>query len=182
MEEIWGRIDSWLDSNAPLILKDLSPGASEDKIAEVESTLGIKMTDTLRQSFIIHDGQLGDRYPLLGDWNLLSLDDALEEWEVMRELYQSGSLEGEVEAAEGVQPSWWNLKWLPIAGNGSGDFYCADFDPTELGTIGQIVEFLHVDTTRAKVADSLYDLLSNYAMSLENGLYKLRNNTLMKIG
>lgn len=181
MKEIWNRIEKWLRNNAPKILENLSPGAKEDKIKEVEKLLDIKITPDLKESYLIHDGQLTDRYSLMDDWNLLSIDNAMKEWKLMKELHQRGDFEASACASEGVRSDWWNIKWLPILSNGSGDFYCIDFAPDSEGDIGQIIHFSHVDSLREKVSNNWQDLLSEYAFLLENGQYKFRNDVLKKV-
>jgi cell wall assembly regulator SMI1 len=181
MKETWNRIEKWLQNNASKVLENLSPGTNEDKIREFENLLDIKMAADLKESYLIHNGQITDRYPLIDDWNLLSLDNAMNEWKLMKNLHERGDFDTPACASEGVSSDWWNIKWLPILSNGSGDFYCVDFAPTSEGNIGQIIHFSHVDSLREKISNNWYDLLLEYALSLENGRYKFRNDVLKKV-
>jgi cell wall assembly regulator SMI1 len=117
----------------------------------------------------------------MDDWNLLSLDNAINEWKLMKKLHEKGDFDTPACASEGVSSDWWNIKWLPILSNGSGDFYCVDFAPNSEGNIGQIIHFSHVDSLREKISNNWYDLLLEYASSLENRRYKFRNDVLKKV-
>ena len=57
--------------------------------------------------------------------------------------------------------------------DGCGNEKMIDLDPTEHGTVGQIIQMWHDDPTRSKEAESLYDFLARYAQDLEDGKYVL---------
>src|SRR2546421_31964 len=146
MQTVWKRIESWLNGNAPEILSDLLPGATGKKLRSTEKILGVEFPDDVKSSYRIHDGQQGQSSPLMGEWQLLSLEDMVSQWKIMKDLVDAGKFDNVTSAPVGpVRADWWNLKWIPIAYNGAGDFYCLDLNPAPKGSIGQIISFWHMD-------------------------------------
>ena len=89
MRAIWTRIENWLANNAPKLLRNLNPGATDEEIASTEEFLGISFPDNFKDSYRIHNGQRSyietpDEqqidYCLMGMWQLLSLDRIKDEW------------------------------------------------------------------------------------------------------
>ena len=39
--ELWARLETWANANAPKMLEDLNPGATDEQIAELENALGV---------------------------------------------------------------------------------------------------------------------------------------------
>ena len=190
MEEIWKRIEAWLRANAPEILGDLRPGASDDDLRRAEKTLGAALPETLAASYRIHDGARGGAAPLVGPWRLLSLEDVTKEWEGQQRFSQEQSdldeerddQDDETEPAPGVREGWWRGGWVPVASNSSGDFVCVDLDPAPGGKRGQVISFLHADPARALLAPDFGAWLGGFAGDLESGKYKVEGRRLSKVG
>ncbi len=171
MDDVWVRIEAWLESNAPEMLRALRPGAELDAIRATEATLGVTFPDDMVASYRIHDGQTALSYALMGEWELLSLEDVITEWETMRDLHLDEAPHDEGTPADPVRPMWWNTRWVPVAYNGGGDLQCVDLDPAPNGTVGQMTTFWHMDAEREQLAPSFRDWLSEYADDLEQGKY-----------
>jgi cell wall assembly regulator SMI1 len=100
----------------------------------------------------------------------LALEQIVREGRMQRELLEGGDFEGNVANSDpGVAPDWWNVGWIPFAGNGGGDFYCLDIAPTESGSKGQVISHSHESGEHKRLADSLAVLLTEIADALEDG-------------
>lgn len=156
MDQIWQRIEDWLKANYPEILDDLILGATVEEIAEVEEHIQISFPHEFKVSYLIHNGQEGDSEPLMDEWELLSLEYIVNEWDLMKDLYDRGDFKDvPSKPIDGsIKPNWWNLKWIPVASNGAGDLICLDLDPGSTGKTGQIISFWHMDEKRERIADS----------------------------
>ena len=85
MREQWEQIERILRTYNCLDQVGLRQGASDDKIAALESHLGVNFPDSLRTFLAIHDGQDG-RAGLGGGEQLLSAEQIQREWDVWRSL------------------------------------------------------------------------------------------------
>ena len=102
MQLIWTRIENWLADNAPEILENLNPGATEEEIKRTEEFLGVSFPEDFKDSYLIHngqkpyvdtpDGQQWKDYCLMDMWQLLSLDRIKHEWSIWKELLDTGGL------------------------------------------------------------------------------------------
>jgi cell wall assembly regulator SMI1 len=155
VKELWDRMEKWLKQNNPEILESLHPGASEDEIQSLESKLGVKLPSDLRDSLKIHNGQQEETDGLIGNWELLSVERILEEWNVWNTLYERGDFkEISAEPDDGVRDTWWNPKWIPLTYSGRGDHHCMDLSPAPDGTYGQIITMWHDEEERRLLAPS----------------------------
>jgi len=180
MEKIWNRIDSWLQANLPEIYSDLLPGATEEEIRLAEEHMGVYFPEDVKISYRIHNGQIGDESPLLGEWELLSLEDMINQWNIMKKLFDAGKFTNIASKPIGpVRADWWNIKWVPVAYNGAGDLYCLDLAPASGGEVGQIISFWHMDEKRERLASNFRNWLHRYADDIENGKYKVENGKLV---
>ena len=68
-------------------------------------------------------------------------------------------------AESGIAPSFYCKSWIPVATNRLGDLLCCDVAPPADGTLGQIVFLSSESPVRTRVANSLYEYLSQFADS-----------------
>lgn len=177
MQKIWNKIENWLKSHNSAIFNNLSSGATEEKIMRIEDEMNIQFPEDFKQSYLIHNGQESETTPLIEEWELLSLEYILDEWHIMKNLYDQGRfLDATSKPIGEVKSDWWNPKWIPIASNGAGDLVCLDLDPAVGGNIGQIISFWHMDEQREKLADNFKSWLQQFANDLENGKYKVKKS------
>ena len=73
MEDIWIRIESWMQVNAPKVLKSLQRGVSETQIIEFEDFLSITLPEDIKSSYRIHNGQSRNGCGLIYGREFLSL-------------------------------------------------------------------------------------------------------------
>lgn len=177
MQEIWVQIESWMRANAPKALDVLQPGASNAQITELEDFLSIQFPEDIKSSYRIHNGQSTYDYGLIDGRELLSLERIKDEWQVWKELLDSGTFQAEdgqdqgSEAAPGICNMWWSSKWIPLTYDGSGNHDCLDLNPAEGGTMGQIITMWHDAAERGIVAPSFRVWLKQYAEGLESGQF-----------
>ncbi len=82
IEQIWSRIDGWLERNAPNILTSTPKGISEAEIVNAEKILGRTIPSAVKVSLFKHDGgtTIGDNLkllPLFGRVSILSFSKLL---------------------------------------------------------------------------------------------------------
>lgn len=58
MDELWTRLETFLQQNAPQIYAGLAPGATEAEIAETEARCGFPFPADVRRSYLRHNGQM----------------------------------------------------------------------------------------------------------------------------
>ncbi|MBZ5794567.1 SMI1/KNR4 family protein [Burkholderia contaminans] len=157
----WSRLDAWqrtLPADAP---EPFRGPASDDDLRALEAGLGVALPQAWRASLRLHDGQeTGCTEPFAGE-TLLSARQILAQWSIWRELVARGDLadcEGEPEP--GIRGDWYNLKWIPLTHNGSGDHLCVDLDPDEGGRLGQVIRVWHDSPERERVAESVGEWLA----------------------
>src|SRR4051812_28271529 len=73
---LWKRIEKILRSEG--LLHHLRSGASEEDIANLESTVGMALPEDVREAYRHHDGQQPESDDLVGDWHLMSIRDTGE--------------------------------------------------------------------------------------------------------
>ena len=169
MKEVWQHIETWLKAHNPELLKGINPGATEEQVRHLEEALGVKFPEPFRSSTLIHDGQDENLPGLINDWDLLSLHRIKAEWELWKELLDGGEFSDYQSQPEaGVKNNWWNERWIPIAGDGAGNFLCLDLDPAPGGDVGQIITMWHDDAERVIIAQSFKDWLGTFAAGLES--------------
>jgi cell wall assembly regulator SMI1 len=84
----------------------------------------------------------------------------------------AGTFEGvQSVRALGIQPQWWDAKWIPITYDGAGNHHCLDLNPTAHGASGQIITMWHDMPERELVASSFHSWLAVYIDGLEAGQY-----------
>ncbi|MBN2148454.1 MAG: SMI1/KNR4 family protein [Anaerolineales bacterium] len=173
----WNQITAWFASYAPITLDGIRPPASLAQLDAAATALHVQFPDDLRQLYQITDGMepasaSSGIFPAGDEWDmafsLLPVEQIVSAWEMQRELLEIGDFTGlEAEASEGVANDWWNIKWVPFASNGSGDYYCIDLAPTTTGTVGQVIGYSHESGERNKLANSLAEYLNRLADLLE---------------
>jgi cell wall assembly regulator SMI1 len=179
--EAWQRIGAWLRGNAPDISASLRPGASETDVKETEGSLSCALPASMASSYLIHDGMRGGVGPLIAGWRLLSLAEVVQEWQKWKQLSDEGVFEEmESDAAAQIRSDWWNVGWIPVGSNGSGDFACVDLDPPPTGAHGQIISLYHADASRELIAENFAAWLEVFVEDLESGNYAIEEEWLTR--
>lgn len=164
MENVWTRIENWLEEHVPDMDVHLLPGADDKTIREAELALGVSFTNDIKACYLFHNGQHEQATPIAGEWLIFSLQSMVQNWRRMKELYDAGKLHSDesIILSGPVRSSWWNPKWIGFASNGGGDLFCLDFDPPAGGKKGQVVTFHHKTPKREVLAASLQEWLETF--------------------
>lgn len=172
MEHLWAQFEQWLGRNWPEGLADLNAPATDKEISELEHHLEIQLPPALRQLLKAHNGQGGMAGGLFDNSEFLSTRAILDQWKVWKDLLDSGEFTGvNSDPQTGVRNDWWNPRWIPITHNGGGDHYCIDLDPTDEGTIGQVITMWHDMGDREIKAASIEEWFENYVKAVLAGRY-----------
>ena len=172
--ESWGRVTAWLKQNAPKWTAAFKKPATEQQIVKAEKQLDGTLPTDLKDTYLLYNGT-DDLFPTDGDGTFffLPLSELTADWLMQCDLLETGEFDGKkVKADKGVKAEWWNENWVPFAGNGAGDFFCADLDPAKGGTAEQVIFVSHEGAKRRLLAPSIREWLSSYADSLEAGDYR----------
>jgi internalin A len=172
----WARIEAWFQINLPEVIADLNPPASEDAIQQAEAVLGIKLPDSFKALYRLHDGQRQEaRGAFFGQW-FMSLERMFERRGGMLAI-----LEHEPEIALGedmlntsvperaIQLRHVDSGWIPFAENGCSEYLSLDFHPDERGHSGQIINFGRLMNNKLVIALDFADFLKWVADELERG-------------
>lgn len=183
VHQSWARVADWLRANAPADFALLQPPVSAAELDAAAAEFGVELPADFRRLYEVvnatdPNGNSIGLFPSADDdpmaFGPLALEQVVREWRVQRELLEGGDFAGlEPESASpGVAAEWWNVGWIPFAGNGGGDFYCIDTAPADGGTRGQVITHSHETGVHQVLAPSLAAYLDELADGLEQGRYR----------
>ncbi|MGP1383327.1 MAG: SMI1/KNR4 family protein [Thainema sp.] len=134
------------------------------RLLELENLLSIQFPEDVKASYHVHNGQSTYRYGLINGREFLSLERIRNEWQVWKELLDSGEFQihdptQESNPDPGIRHVWWSDKWIPLTHDGAGNHDCLDLNPADGGKVGQIITMWHDDDERKLIAPSFRDWL-----------------------
>jgi cell wall assembly regulator SMI1 len=172
MQEVWKRFKNWLQANAPQLLQDLNPPASEDELQQLATLIGAELPADFLAFYRVHNGQKSKLGGLIDAEELLCVSRMIDEWTIWNDLLKGGDFDGSTsDPAPGVRADWWNPGWLPLTYDGAGNHCCLDLAPAEGGSVGQMIRMWHDDAKRTLLADSFAEWIEQYVTGLESGAY-----------
>ena len=177
IDELWERIETWMQRQAPQLLHQLAPGVTEEAIKRLEDRLNTQLSEEVRACYRRHDG--GYKIVVEGSRRMLTLADILDTWQMLMEC-----LEDEEWAATppyyfseeafrlGVHPGpvqqvWWHPRWIPLATANAGNLTCLDLVPAPGGVVGQMLDWDHECGPSCMDFPSFHHLLSDFVDQLE---------------
>lgn len=167
---LWREFEAWLAVHWPEGYADLNPGATDEQLRALEATLGVTLPADIAECLRIHNGQKGMAGGLFDNSEFLSTEAIADQWNIWRELLESGEFNGlKSELSPGVRDDWWNRHWIPFTHNGGGDHYCLDLQPALGGTLGQVITMWHDMGERRIVAAGLHAWLAGYLANVRAG-------------
>jgi len=175
MKTVWDRIHVWLQANAPEVLANLRPGATEEAIRAAEAEMGVTLPDDVRASYLVHDGQevlrdAGCGRAFLYGWELCSLARILQSWRCHKDLLDNGTFDDvKSDPSSKVRRDWWHPAWVPVTNSGMGYCHCIDLAPKKAGRRGQIILWCHDEGERPVQAASFAQWLDRFARELAWG-------------
>ena len=168
MDEIWTRLEVFLQQNAPQIYDGLAPGATEAEIAETEARTGLLFPPDVRQSYLRHDGQADEGYHFIpGYFRLLPMSEVSQEWEEGWDFFNNDDPNAATDPR--VKRVYGDPAWIAIADSVGSNSICLDFAPLPAGTIGQLILYDHEDSYRKCLAPGFRVWLEMIVGDLETG-------------
>jgi cell wall assembly regulator SMI1 len=167
LRDIWDRIEAQFRNHAPGQLWCLKPGATEEQIVALESEIGRKLPEDIRKSFAIHNGVDGFTVPTGPPPN---------GFDALLDLHLVGGSVAMGRELSGDGYGDWGMGWVPIIGEGTGDYLCIDLDPPEGGSVGQVFEFAHEYGAGQILFPDFRGYLEQYAADLESGAIRFDGN------
>jgi len=187
IQESLETIVSWMQMNAPKILKGLNPPATQAEIECVELGVGMKLPESFKEFLSIHNGEAWSVDSLLGDGNrLLSCKEIVEQYRLGEEIgasvddpefstiaFWKDRISSKVIFVKGaVKPILLHSKWIPITCMNGDILRYIDFDPAPTGVSGQVIEVDAEGCTYEVLANSFDEFLADYAKQLLAGYFE----------
>ena len=144
----------------------LRPGVSRQELAEAESTIGFALPDDVRQFYLAHDGQDFAAPGLLFGYPVPPLAEAMSGWRVIDRLADDSPSAGGDSA---VRQLVMHKRWFPVAFFQGADQLLVDTDPTDTGTVGQVIRGGYEVEDRRVLAVSLTALLQQVVAAFDAG-------------
>jgi cell wall assembly regulator SMI1 len=175
----WSEIEEVLTSLGCIENMRLRNGADPEVLELLEEHLGVTLPESLKEFLKVHDGQ--ERGPGFAESGyFLSVEGIRSNWDMWRgideEEMNKDCADLMASAPEGfIRPMYTNRRWVPLTSDDGGNHVGLDFDPAELGGLGQIIVFGRDEDTKRLLASSFEDyvelLLSWLKSAKWNGKY-----------
>lgn len=180
-------MEAWLANNFPEALSDLNAGCDESVIAEVDEKLGVRLPESLKHVYRLHDEQKTTDLSQVGIFygvSFLSLKQMLSVWESWADLDRDCDvrLKDSLNKAqisfrpERLKALYMNSKWIPFAIIAESSYLGLDFDPEPEGTVGQVINFGRDEEQKTVLANSFGEFLEWYVSELERGNFVIVND------
>lgn len=161
IRDAFERISRWMNAHgAPLLVENLAPGASPERLAQAEAALGAALPDDLRALWSLHDGQREEGNGFIEAYNLLSVQGAVAEQETVLSCIEfARETPDQWPATGGTMDELQSNHWLPFAAQDSDSLVVH-------GVTGRVFACDHDDSPRL-LAPSLAAWLENYASRVD---------------
>ncbi|GAK73482.1 hypothetical protein RRU01S_44_00010 [Agrobacterium rubi TR3 = NBRC 13261] len=186
MERSFQIVAQWLQENDPDKVPPFNQPATEDEIISAERRFGLELPDAVIDLYRLANGQPSNAAGIEGSFVIMSLDEAVDAANFLNSEFPDGINADApddtfVEADHGVRSTWWSRHWIPVMHNGGGDYLCADLDPAEGGSKGQIISYYHDEMFRSLVAPSVDSMLDDLASRLVSGRFRINDGMIEEI-
>jgi internalin A len=177
-EKHWTFYKEWLQQKLPLYHSYLNQGATEKEIAFLKSNFSFKLPDELIQLYSLNNGDKSLQQDLpLGSFmqfEFLSISRLLEVYNLYKDIINQNPdlLNPEHYSSypkNTVKRVEFNINWIPVFADSSGNFIAIDLDPDANGTCGQVINFGRDENMRFQIAKSLTDFLAFINQRIESG-------------
>ena len=170
-DQLITRLQSVLESNAPIVAQVLQPGLSDAQISALETEGGFLLSDDLRALYRWHNGMTtNSTVGLLPGQRFRPLDELIRERAIQRQQLASAT---SVERAAFAVFAGHTRDWLQVLDDGSGDGYF--FDPKRKDTEGAF--FFHFAEVGYYVwFPSFRNFLSGIIEGYETGCFKVTSD------
>lgn len=155
------RISRWMNGQgAPLLVENLAPGATEERLAQAEAEFGIALPNDLRALWSLHDGQREEGNGFIEAYNLLSVQWAVAQQEsVLMCIEFARESPDQWPETGGTMDELRSNHWLPFAAQDSDSLVVH-------GVTGRVFACDHDDSPKL-LTPSLAEWLEQYASRVE---------------
>ena len=188
IDALWARLEAWGRDNAPNMLEDLNPGASDEELGELLRALGHELPEPFLQSLKAHNGE-SDGWPCKVFANMgayLPCSQIVENWQMRVQI--AGQIGADFSAEERaeqirdgiifvdgpVSPEAFNADWIPIMDSNGDVFWALDFAPAEGGVPGQVIQVDLEGCDWKVIATSFEEFFAAYVAAIEAAEYPIR--------
>jgi cell wall assembly regulator SMI1 len=174
----WNRLHRWFSRHIPEVLESLNPGASDQQIAELEAFTRRTLTDDVKQSLMIHNGQQDVTTGAVFGLLLLPIERICRSWEIVRRNPQDGA-ESKLVTSDprgAVQLCDSHPGWIPLTDDWSGNHIGIDLAPGLKGAWGQAIVFGQSEGRHYVAANSWAELLADIADELADGNFRVERS------
>ena len=179
ISDAWQRVHAWLGINAPKIMGNLNPPATDLELSATEKGFGQSMPREWHELYRAHNGMnsKANTGSLFFGMQFLPLDAAVREYEKNN---VSGTSPVPVRAADtGIRAEdIYNPKWIAFGHDLGETLLRVDMAPSPDGKAGQVIFTDHADDTVILLAGSLTEFMSQFVQDLEGGRYFLNKQAL----
>ena len=167
-EQLLARLQSLLETNAPIVAQALQPGLSDAQISALETEGGFRLSDDLRAFYRWHNGMATNSTAgLLPGQRFCPLDELVSERALVRQQVASGT---SVQRAAFAVFAGHTKDWVHVLDDGAGDGYF--FDPKRTDAEGAF--FFHFAEVGYYIwFPSFRNFLSGVVECYETGCVKL---------
>jgi cell wall assembly regulator SMI1 len=167
---IWTRLEHWLQENVIELHESLQKGVSAQQISKLEQHLGVNLPEDYKLFLGLCNGQSETAKAGFYNGELLSLSSLKFQWGIWKKLLEDGSFNNsQSKPAPGIRNDWWNPRWIPFTHDGGGNHLCLDLEPSDGGTVGQVITMWHDSQERELMFPSFTAWLEFVLEGLESG-------------
>jgi cell wall assembly regulator SMI1 len=178
LAEIWHDIIEWYRRNAPERVSLVGGPAPEEAITAIESKAVVKLPESYKDSFRIHNGGIG-----IHKYDYLSAEEVLGSWSELKNQQDAGTFNNlEVVYAEDVriQPVWWHEGWIPIARDSGGNLLLIDTAPGSNGTIHQLLSLDMIEGPSVSRWKDFFTWIRSFAEDLKRDIYYMKEGNVIR--
>ena len=168
VSQAWQRLEVWLAFHQFRPNRLLNTAASVEELADFEERIGFPLPTSLRESYLIHNGQSFMTTGVLYGFSLLPLqkvDETLANWRSLPK--ENGDFTSFPKGA--IKSCVCHSKWLPIAKDFEGNYLVVDLSPEKEGRAGQVLVLNLHEKLRTVLAFNWAQFLTDIADELERG-------------
>ncbi len=147
---------------------NLQAGTKDEDFQLIENTLHITLPEEMKKIYRVHNGQNWNMgvNSFVRNLTLSPISLIIDNWKFLQNEFEPDELEPDIDSE--IKPFLWNPKWIPIAENGGGDYLCLDTDPSEAGSVGQVLYFWHDWGNRSVEARNLFEFIEICIVEVES--------------
>jgi cell wall assembly regulator SMI1 len=167
--DLFIQIELWLQHNAKPLLGIFNAPATLAQIQEAERELGVIFPASVKQAYLVHNGEKDISEGLFGTWKWLSLDNVVLMHDELK------NIEQEFKFGD-FQPGF----MIPLLESGGGDLYYVESVENE-GDESEVMEWWHEQPTRDVQYANFYEMLSTFVRDLHGDRYVYIPNDLQAL-